>query len=339
MTSLGMRCTVMWLGLVAVAAAQTPPEKPAAGLIRNFTQRGAHGQLRFRILGGRLLLDHRLGGSIIIRPNKVQGGTEELEVFLGGNGRAKLAFTRTTPSERLSYEFSENGDVAIARKPLGQASFPAVEFSQSEEKGVCLALGEGGGRREFHAKNLWRLLICRPEECGEHLIPLLDLLRPDWNLAATVQQIEEKLLAAAQTDSDANRGRWAELVEQLGDDRFARREAADRALRAGGASALAYLLQLDATSLDAEQQFRVQRIIGALSGNQDDDSPDEAAAAMARDPAVWLALLARPKVETRRIAARQLASLLDGPIDVDPAADPDSQKERREAIRERIEGK
>ncbi len=118
----------------------------------------------------------------------------------------------------------------------------------------------------------------------------------------------------------------AALVEQLGDDQFTKREAADRALRAGAAPALNYLRQLDFDRLDAEQQFRVTRIIRKLTGHSEDDSADAVAASLLRNSEVWLALLSRPEKATRETAARQLTALLGKPIDVDPAAEPKTQE-------------
>ena len=54
---------------------------------------------------------------------------------------------------------------------------------------------------------------------------------------------------------------------------------------------------------------------------------------------VWLALLARPEPPTRQTAARELARLLGEPIAVDPAADPNAQKDRRALLQTRIADK
>jgi hypothetical protein len=183
------------------------------------------------------------------------------------------------------------------------------------------------------------LAIVHPKQCQEHLFPVLDMLRPDRKLALLVARIETSLLARANEDTAASDARWAAMIKQLGDDQFAKREEADRALRAGGNPALAYLRQLDFDRLDAEQQFRIRRILATLGGHNDDDSADEVATSIAHDPRVWLALLGRPEVATRRAAASQLTKLLGQPIDVDPAAEPDTQKDKRERLRERIEKK
>ena len=188
----------------------------------------------------------------------------------------------------------------------------------------------------FRARSIWRLLITQPKECQQHLLPLLEMLRPDWNLVDTAARVEQKLLQDATGDGVSNRARWAALVTQLGDESFAKREAADRALRTGNAGAVSYLRQLDVNRLDTEQQFRVGRIIEAMTVQNGDDSVEQAAAALAADPMVWCALLARSELSTRQTAARELVRLLGEPITVDPAAAPDTQKDRRELLRTRL---
>ena len=74
-------------------------------------------------------------------------------------------------------------------------------------------------------------------------------------------QLEKNLLRLGTADPTADRARWATLVQQLGDDSFAKRQAADRDLRAADGLAVAYLRHLDLNRLDAEQQSRVLRII------------------------------------------------------------------------------
>ncbi len=201
---------------------------------------------------------------------------------------------------------------------------------------TTLTLGAGAGQQVLRAPDFWQLWIARPEECRQHLIPLLEMLRPSWRLAETAGQMEKNLLRLAIADSASDRVRWAALLEQLADDRFANREAADRGLRAGGVAALGYLRQLDFKRLDAEQQFRVVRIIEALAPPDNADTAEQVARLLASEPAVWLALLGRPDLITRQAAARQLTMLLGETIPVDPAAEPGSQKDQREKLRTRI---
>ena len=208
------------------------------------------------------------------------------------NGQFTLSYQRTTGEEQLTVEVAGSGDrVLMRRTPRGGASFLPVEFNQVPGEKIALSLGSGSGQETFRAQGIWQLLIAQPKQCREHLLPLLEMLRPNWRLAETVDGVEQKLLREAGSDGASARARWTALVAQLGNDSFAKREAADRALRSGDAGALAYLRQLDRSRLDAEQQFRVRRIIEVLAAQNNDDSVEQIAASLAGDPAVWLALL------------------------------------------------
>jgi hypothetical protein len=267
------------------------------------------------------------------------GGVTEWFRLRTDNGQSTLTYERTTRDERLTFSLSGSASqgVCIRRAPRGQSAVVAVEFKQSRKEKTTLTIGSGDRKQVFHAADLWRLAIDQPTQCEQHLFPLLAMLRRDWNFAEMASTIELHLLEGAREHPTAARDRWTTLVEQLDDDSFAKREAADRALRAGGPAALKYLRQLDFNRLDAEQQFRVHRIIEALAGSPEDDSPTEVAASLAADPMVWLSLLARPEAATRRTAAEQLAALFGEPLKLDPAADPNSQKQQRERLREKIE--
>lgn len=332
-------------GLAAVAAAQSPAE-PTPSLLRQFTYQGKQSPMRFKIVAGRVELDCRITGGYS-RRNGILGGTKETMEIVGDNSKPKLTYAYTSAASELKIDVVNGGDdMTIRRSPRGKETKPpvvAVEFRQTAGKDVSLTVGAGDQKQVYRAADLWRLLIAHPKECRQHLIPLLSMLRPDWNVAAMADGVETRLLALAdeevKTKSKTAPSPWAPLVEQLGDDSFAKREEADRALRAGGPSTLAYLRQLDFAHLDAEQQFRVRRIIDALGGKSEDDSADEAAVSLVRDPAVWLALLERPETAKRQTAAGQLAALLGHPIDVDPATEPDTQKAKRDALRAKIERK
>ncbi len=299
--------------------------------------------LRFNIVDGRVLLQWSR------MPNmEVQSGAgdskEKLRLRDGnGNGRgggANLYYERTSSDEQVTIEFRGSGDdLVITRAPRGKASFLPMEFKQSPGEPTSLRLGPPEREEIWRAAGLWQLFVIQPTVCRQHLIPVLEILRANWNLSDMTVSMETQLLEAARQDTAASRGRWEALVKRLGDDRFASREAADRALRAGGADSLQYLRRVDLQQLDAEQEFRVRRIIRSLAGETDGDSPEAAAAAMLHDRWVWLALLERPEPATRKTAAQRLAVLLGEPIEVDPAANPDSQKAERERLRAKLEKK
>jgi hypothetical protein len=323
------------IGLASVVAAQPPEAVPR---LRQFTQ-GNPPFLRFRIAEGRIAMACR-GLTNYQSQNAIGPGRKEAINIGTESGHPTLHYERTSPNEQFTLDVTgSSGKVSISRIPSGKSKFDAVEFRQSRSGKTTLTLGAGDHRRVFQAAALWQLAILHPKECQEQLFPLLELLRPDWKIAATVGSVEKSLVAHAREDSTADRKRWAALVEQLGNDQFTKREAADRALRVGAASALNYLRQLDFDRLDAEQQFRVRRIIARLAGRSEDDSADAVGASLVRNPAIWLALLDRPDVATRQTAVRQLTALLGGPVDIDPAAEPKTQESKREQLRKRLEKK
>jgi hypothetical protein len=318
------------LGLAAAGAAQA--QEP---LLNRVVQSN---WLRCSIVGGRVAVDGTRLGSMRSNTRGLQ--RNEVLNVRNENGQFTLSYERTTSQDQIQVEVAAADDrVLIRRTPRASSPILPIEFSQVPNEKITLKLGSGAEQKVFRAPDMWQLLIAQPNLCKEHLLPLLEMLRPNWKLAETAAGVEEQLLREAGGNGASGRALWSTLVTQLGDENFAKREAADRALRTGTANTLAYLRQLDFGRLDAEQQFRIRRIIEAFAGQNGEDSAEQATASLAAEPTVWLALLERPEQATRQTAARQLATLLGEPIAVDPVADPVTQKEQREQLRTRIEGK
>jgi hypothetical protein len=265
--------------------------------------------------------------------------SEEALSFRNDTGDPSMTYERNNSEEKLSIEITAGDRLRIRRIPQGTSGVLPLEFVQAPTEKLTLTVG-GADHQEVHrATSIWHLLIMQPEKCKEHLIPLLELLRSDWDLTNTVSKVEERLLLGVDGDAAAERARWVKWVEDLGDDQFARREAADRSLRAAGPAVLNYLRQLDFNQLDAEQQFRLRRIGSAVSCQATEDSVEQIAVSLAGDPTVWLALLSRPQKAARQMAAQQLMAILGEPIPVDPNADPSSQLAQREELQARIEAR
>lgn len=323
----------IFLGLAASAVADAPQD---LGRLRSYTQ-STPPVLRFAIADGRLILKCRASNNFQIRSDFGNGQKESMTLR---SGQGFIDYERTTAKEQIKITVEgANGKAVVSRTPRGKSSFVAMEYRNAPGEKATLTLGTGDRRQVFQAADLWRLAIIQKDECDEHLFPLLDLLRPDWKLTGMVARVEKTLIDRANENTATTDTRWEVLVKQLGDDRFSKREAADRAFRAGGAAALTYLRQLDFNQLDAEQQFRIRRILRAAAGRSDDDTPEEIATLLVNDPSIWLAILARPDLATRQTAAKQLAKLLDRTIDVDPNADPKSQKDKRDKLRVLVEKK
>jgi hypothetical protein len=254
------------------------------------------------------------------------------------NGQFTLSYTSTTSTEKISVQSEAGRTLAIHREPQGQSTKPAVDLDQKNGR-LTFILGTGNKKRTTRASNVWLLLFIQPKEDRAELIGLLEMLRRDWKLADLLTNIETRLIEEAETRPASSRTHWKDLVAQLGDERFAKRQAADRALRAGGTAALSYLRQLNFEQLDAEQQFRVRRILDASTDQSVDDSVEQTVSSLIGEPLVWLTLSTRSAQKVRQTAVRQLSDILGEPVTIDPAATPDSQKEQREKLRLQIEGK
>jgi hypothetical protein len=242
------------------------------------------------------------------------------------------------PQEQFVLKMAGNRRLEIRRTPRGGSAAPAVVFVQNPQEKLVLTVGSGAAARHVAASTLWHLILAHPDETRRELLPCLELLQPPGGkLSETAAALETELVRKAQSGVPGNRSQWKQWVAQLGDERFAKRQAADRALRACDPAVLSYLQQLDFRRLDAEQQFRVQRIIEAFSRQVSDDSAEQMAAWLAGDPTVWLALAARPDGALRRTAVERLEALLEERVALDPQADPATQKDRIEKIRRRLE--
>jgi hypothetical protein len=307
--------------LYTSAIAQQQPTMP---IFRQFTA----GQ-RLGITGGRIILTG---------PWQSAGASSSSgeQIISQGNGiSGSIAYQQTTPQEKLLIEFDSAGMFHYSREPKRNLSSTRIEVTQTPGGMLTLLCsGPEGKRQECRGTTIWHLFIMHPQE-SRPLAALLDDVRPQWQSSKMTAAIEAELLKAA-AGKNPEREKWAALVGQLGDDQFMKREAADRKLRAEPA-AFGYLQRLDINQLDAEQRLRLRRILKLSERQKADDTAEQVAAWLLEDPMIWLALLSRSDATVRKVAAKQLASILGELIPVDPAADPAAQYKQRDQLRARIE--
>ena len=254
--------------------------------------------------------------------------TGKMELRYEGPFRAVLRADGKRQDGRLSIVLDTAGRLEIRTA--------AMRFLQLPGERLILALGSGPKQRVIQAATIWELLIGHRQDCRVHLLPILYKLRPRWNLLVTSYQIEEQLLRMAEEDVRPEYTRWGELVELLGHDSYARREAADRELRSAGRRALTFLRKLDENKLDTEQLFRIARIIRSFEGVE--QSPREIAEEMRDDPSIWLAVAANDEESARRAAWAELRRLLKRPVDFDPTAEAPVREAQLQKIGKHIAG-
>ncbi len=314
---------VVW---AACAVAQTPHPTPfGQRLVLMQAVRG--NWMQFNIISGRMQVSSS-------QPITVANGAERLNIRPDGN-QSSVDYDATQPDETFHFDVKEGNRIHVRREVRGKTPV-TVDFLQTPAQLLTLTLVAAGKSTVYRAEGLWHLLLAEPEVCRQYLAPMLDLLHPEWRLAERTVQIEDELLQAAASGQLSDRHRWDDLVRQLADDRFSRREAADRELRAAGPAVMPYLQRLDFTRLEAEQQARVRRILAELTEDIDDDTVSQVAVGLATEPTVWLGMLSRPEERIRRLAAQQLARLLGETLDFDPAAAPAVRQVQLERLRARL---
>ena len=136
-------------------------------------------------------------------------GQETLNVR-NENGQCVLSYERRSNEDQLTLEVTVSADrvlvqVLLRRAPRAGSAVLPIEFKQVANERITLALGSGSGQHVFRTRSLWQLLMTQPKECQQHLLPLLEVLRPNWNLADTAARVEERLLQEADGDADASR--------------------------------------------------------------------------------------------------------------------------------------
>ncbi len=329
MKSLFTLILVLLLFAAATARAEPPVRSP---MFQQWVGRAMH----LSVVGGRIATEPngmQFGsGQSVLNDGKVH----EQVSYTGNGATVSIKYQRTAPEGEFSIEIAVDGRFHLHNSVKAKPE-ENVDFRQDPGQPVVLTTGVESKPVVLQSPSLWHLLILHPDECKGQLLPLMDAVRPELHIARTATGIEAELVRLAAAGRQSDRKQWATWIDQLADPMFTHREAADRKLRAVGPAVVGFLGGLDLKKYDAEQQFRIRRMLKSLSLPAGEDTPEYAASTLIEDASIWLALLGRPDVAVRKAAAQQLAMILDGPLTVDPAADPASQQSARDELRARIE--
>jgi hypothetical protein len=289
-------------------------------------------RLQFRIVGGRLQATNDTPGGRLGFQARSLGREETLTVDLSGPFPS-VDYAITTRKSRVQIVISDGQRASASCQPHPRSTVVAMQFEQSPGLPLVLRVGAEGDQRQFQAASLWHLFLSEPEVASKHLTPILNVLRPDWRLDEQAAEIERRLIDLAAVYHPPDQAKLAALVEQLGHEDFGARQRAERSLREMGTAAVGYLRTLPAEALDAEQRFRVRRIVASLWSADEEDQPPQAAQRLQHDPEVWLALWARPDATRRHVAARHLGRLLGHEIELELALDPAAREEQLARLR------
>ncbi len=275
--------------------------------------------VNFDVVGGRLTAHsarHRESKTSTLENEQL--GTRESLAVSADQGVPSVSYATADAHQRVTIEFSNGNQVNIQREPLNNSDVVPLSYNQSSRR-LRMVIG-GDTRQAIVARSFWHLMLAAPNECREHLLPILSVLRPAWPLEKQCEELEAALIALAKTDAISQRQRWQELVEQMSSSRFRERQAADLELRAAGPFVLSYLNDLPRHRLTSEQRHRVRLIVDSLTVNEP-DMPARVAAWSLLDKSIWLALLDRDDLATRQLAAQHLSRICGRPLDFDPAGE------------------
>ena len=185
--------------------------------------------VQFNIVVGRIMLQNSPVGPIDTGPNTASR-KDHLSIQ-AENGETALVYEGANNKEQFNIDACGNSRLTLRRVPKNDPQAIAVEFRQEPRGKSVLLLGPEGKQQILVADSLWHLFLLYPEQSRKHLAPLLQTLQPNWRLAETADAIERALGHNGDVAVSYDRANWGRWVAQLGDENFARREAADRELR------------------------------------------------------------------------------------------------------------
>jgi hypothetical protein len=264
--------------------------------------------------------------------NPQTGASESLSVTVSA-GKPTLRYQFSHASQQLNVDIVSGDTVSIHRESRGDPAVVPLHFTQGPRE-LSLEVGEGADRLHATGKSLWHLLIAHGDVSREHLVPLLESLRPGWMLADAAERAQVVLVRTVDSDLPAKRERCRELVAKLASPDFQERRAAYQELRTLGHAALALLGDLDDYDLDAEQRLRLRALSGSLDMPRG-DTADAIAANLIDDASVWISLLEHADPAVRRTAAGQLERIRGASLDFDPDADEATRRRQFEQLKQR----
>ena len=293
--------------------------------------------IQYSMVSGRVATSSALSVSkmLVQTPGRRLHRHETLSIEING-GVCGMQYTSGSPEDQLKIVLAGGNQLSIHRARPNDGY--ELDFQQPADGPLSLVIEHDNSKRRWQADGFWQLYLAEPEIVRGHLVALLELLHPSWQLAETGAEIEESLFEAEQEPPGVppDRKNWSRLVKALGSARFSERENAERELYAAGQIVVPYLQSLDRTRLDAEQVSRIRSVVEALSVDYEDKA-DRVANWLSGDQRAWLSLLNRDEPSKRRAAAERLSRLLGEAVDFDANAPLEERRAQIGRLQTRLE--
>ncbi|HJN12782.1 MAG: hypothetical protein QGG09_12745 [Pirellulaceae bacterium] len=323
---------VVVLTISLIGRISTGHEQPPSSLLVN------KNWVRFDLVLGRITATQIRGGhrNCIQSSGATETRRELLSVTAGGSSAPSIRYELTDSNQWLTVEIVRRNEVIILREPQPGTETVRLEFVQPREGNIRVVVGDPERpTATVSSDSVWHLLLSEPELCRQELMPIFDLLRPQWNLMGSTNQIEDNLFRAAAKGDVISLAHVRQLVNRLKSPKFVDRQHADQQLRALGVVVLSQFKQLERATLTREQRQRIDRIekdIAVLKA----DTPERIVAWMLNDQSVWLSMLLRQDAVKRQVAAARLSEVHPAANKFDPLAEETQRRKQIEALRLRI---
>lgn len=327
-----LRCTNFWFVLLALCATSV-----AAQELRISPGLTSHLRLvEISIAGGRITIANKLDEDRRIFGNTTSSGRlnkEQMRLEINQALVPRLEYENRNNPLQVAISIDGDGQATFEREGKTNSPYTRVRLEQRPGQPLRLTLASASKEQTLVAPMLWHFLLAEPEIGARDLVPMFQILRPEWNLMREAEQLRAALLEHGATSDPAAAQQYQRWVDELASGRFATRRQAERHLAEAGQPAALYLEMLDERTLDAEQRYRVGRLLSRQLAREAGDTPQRLAYRMAGDVETWLAIMQGGPLEERRSASEILAQLVAAPLAFDPTAPPEERREQIAAIR------
>jgi hypothetical protein len=290
----------------------------------------------FEVLNGRFVCRlERLTGWGNTISNKQ--GVEKLQFKNDERGNS-MHYELKTATRRVKID-AWREELTMVRQVVQEGKVTATtRFEQRPGAPLRLEVIEGDVSQTIEGDTVWHLWLTDAQLCAENLLPMCELIGLEVPWTQFTQALETRLVQLADAGESHDQTEWRKWLDELSSPQFTVREAADRQLRAAGTSLLPFVRRLDLSLLDAEQRFRLRRIIYDLHSDVAADTVDSTADLLLDDPRVWVELLDREDEAARTAVAAQLRRTWQAEIEYDVAGSVDVRREQVARLRERVRG-
>lgn len=266
-------------------------------------------------------------------------GDEVLELIeklsiSGDTDIPSVRYERLTPDGLIAIAVIDGNRVEIDRIATSPEVVP-VSFRQYPGADIVLRIGDGAGSQTHRASTLWHLMVAAPAACELHLLPLLELMQPSWQVGEMLSRATDELIREAEMSDFDTRHAARSLIAKLKSSDFTTRQQAQEQLCELGLGVLPYLNQIADSDMTREQQRRLDQVRIKLRGKEA-DSPERIALWLVEDERIWLSLLSHDELPVRTLAASHLGKRFSQPIDYDPDGTPLERQQQVARIRTRL---